>query len=298
MTTQLDHIILLLSPTDFNNVPSWLLNNFTIIDGGKHSKGTSQNKLIIFQDGTYLELFSWVDPRPSDIEPYADFPSWASKPEGHIIDWALTGPDAHGKYEEILAQLRSLEADGEQLGVSYDPPKEGGRKRMDGKELRWYATRPRQDDTVHAGSRVDVPFFCHDISDRTLRVPHTEGSTDDWPQIITHPCGATGISSVTVSVPSNRLDSCVRLYESILGAQRKCQEGAQDTVASFTIASPLSSKDKTSPSVVLTTLEGNNADPKGQSGTSVKGLKLVTEEPERKGTRIDADGFQTEITLC
>ncbi|KAK5953174.1 hypothetical protein OHC33_005742 [Knufia fluminis] len=297
MSTQLDHVILLLSPADFDNVPAWLSNNFTIIDGGKHSKGTSQNKLIIFQDGTYIELFSWVDPQPDGVEPYADFPSWASKPEGHIIDWALTGSDAHGKYDEIMAQLRDLEANGEQLGITYDQPKEGGRRRMDGKELRWYATRPRQVDTEHESVRVDVPFFCHDISDRTLRVPYTQGSTDDWPRITTHPCGATGVFSLAVRVPPSKMDSCVKLYEGILGTRGDSRNVVAPSMASFTIDTPAQSADVSGRSLCVIFLIGKG-DAAGETGTSVEDLMLLTSKHERKGDRLNDDGFGAKITLC
>lgn len=301
MTTQLDHIILLLSPADFNYVPSWLSDNFTIIDGGKHSRGTSQNKLIIFQDGTYLELFSWIDPQPDAVGPHADFPSWANKPEGHIIDWALTGSDAHGKHDEIMVQLRDLKALGQQLGVIYDPPKEGGRRRMDGKELRWYATRPRQDDSAQPQAKVDVPFFCHDITDRALRVPYTQESTDDWPRIVAHPCGATGISSITVDVPASQFDSCVKLYEGILGAQSDGRHSTEPSMTSFTIASPARSVGKfggTQCMVILLAGEEGMANSTGQASVSIRGLKLWTSKQERNGERINADDFRTGITLA
>jgi len=300
MATQLDHIILLMTPADFKNVPSWLSDNFTIIDGGKHSKGTSQNKLIIFQDGTYLELFSWVDPKPEGVESYADFPSWGSKPEGYIIDWALTGPNAHGKYEEIMAQIRELEAQGEQLGVTYDQPKEGGRRRMDGKELQWYATRPRQVDTAQSSSQIDVPFFCHDISDRSLRVPYTAGSTSDWPRIITHPCGAVGVQSVTLTIPASRLSSCAKLYEGILGVQREQRLGNEHSTVAFAVASPAQSADKSGKptcTVFLTATEQGTTESSTQAGTNIQALTLWTSTQERGGEQLNAEGFGTKITL-
>ncbi len=300
MATQLDHIILLLSPADFNNLPPWLSDNFTIINGGKHSKGTSQNKLIIFEDGSYLELFSWIDPQPEDVETYADFPSWAGKPDGHIIDWALTGPDAHAKYSEITAQIQDLEATGEQVGVTYDQPKEGGRRRMDGKVLRWYATRPRQSDTTPRSSRIDVPFFCHDVSDRSLRVPYTRESSDDWPRIVTHPCGASGVQSIAINVPAGRLDLCAKMYEGILGTQRDRQDEVRSSTTSFTIASPAQSRNipgRSQCTVSLLPVGGDKADIAGQPGTSIQGLVLWTSKQDWKGQRLNASGFGTEITL-
>ena len=226
-TTQLDHIILLLSPLDFNHVPSWLADNFHIIEGGTHSKGTSHNKLIIFKDGTYLELFSWVDPQPEGVEPYADFPSWADKPEGYIIDWALTGPDAQGKYEEISSRIRDLPS----VSFEYNEPTAGGRKRMDGKELKWVTTRTRSFDRA----TPNVPFFCHDVSDRVLRVPHKDERTGESGDITNHPCGAIGISGVTIEVPADQLEAYAKLYQAILGSQGV---GKPDGVYEITLAAP------------------------------------------------------------
>ena len=82
----IDHIILLVSKEEFDNPPAWLSENFNILEGGVHS-GTliyhssiyvigkltfdalgqpSRNKLIVFKDGTYLELFNWFDKPPDE----------------------------------------------------------------------------------------------------------------------------------------------------------------------------------------------------------------------------------------
>jgi hypothetical protein len=53
-------------------------------------------------------------------------------------------------------------------GVRYEKPREGGRKRQDGEELKWKVIWP-----VVGGSlgiqRGELPFFCHDVTDRSLR---------------------------------------------------------------------------------------------------------------------------------
>lgn len=35
--SRIDHITILLSEEEFNNPPSWLTDNFIIIEGGKHT---------------------------------------------------------------------------------------------------------------------------------------------------------------------------------------------------------------------------------------------------------------------
>ncbi|KAL4776941.1 hypothetical protein BDW60DRAFT_203042 [Aspergillus nidulans var. acristatus] len=51
----IDHL-LQFSREQFDPVPKWISDNFTVIDGGVHTGGWSRNKLIVFEDGTYLEL--------------------------------------------------------------------------------------------------------------------------------------------------------------------------------------------------------------------------------------------------
>jgi hypothetical protein len=67
--TQIGHIVLLVPTPFFENPPAWLSTNFNITPGGYHNGQASRNKLVIFADGTYLELFNWYDtPPPLDDE--------------------------------------------------------------------------------------------------------------------------------------------------------------------------------------------------------------------------------------
>lgn len=320
-STQLDHIIILVSPSDFENVPSWLSDNFTIIEGGTHTKGTSRNKLIIFKDGTYLELFSWVDPQPDGVEPHSDFPSWADKSEGYIIDWALTGADAHGKYDEVTSRLKEMLSQGERLNVTYDEPLAGGRRRKDGQELRWVTIRPRKLHTRDGSSPPDVPFFCHDISNRVLRVPYTEGSMQGWQEVVAHPCGAVGISDLTVEVPSAELEPFAKLYEAILGTTASELKTGERTVYNFDIGSPErivqlaerewagdsgaqdpSTASKTAgpllpPCKIRLQAASDSDTEQNHSASGLKKLVLLTEKKELKGRRLDSGGFGTPILL-
>lgn len=234
--TQVDHIVLLLSPYDFQNLPPWLTDNFSIMEGGTHSKGTSQNKLILFQDGTYLELFSWISPQPQGVEPHADFPSWADKPAGYIIDWALTGDDAHTKYDEVMTRLKEMMAQGDELNVTYDQPLAGGRQRKDGIELRWVTSRPRKLRVAQDQPMPSVPFFCHDISPRVLRVPYAEGSVPNWQDLVNHPCGATGIAQVEIEAQEKSLSALASLYTAILGSEAKSRIGSK--LYDFPVSAP------------------------------------------------------------
>ena len=300
LLTQIDHIIILVSPSDFTNIPSWLSQNFTIIEGGTHSKGTSRNKLIIFKDGTYLELFSWTDPQPEGVPAYADFPGWANKPEGCIIDWALTGEDAEVKYKQLMGSLKELEDGGEEIGVTYDPPKEGGRQRKDGKELRWVTTRPRRTEAASTKIPVDVPFFCHDITPRVLRVPNHPDAHPDQPNITTHPCGATGIAGLVIEVAEPTLERATKIYEAILGghhvpADRK--DGA--SIFDVAVPSPLQTEyGSRLCSLHLQVPDDEHRFARAKEGTSIRRLVLFTEVDERRGEQLDQGGFGTPINLC
>ncbi|OAP57976.1 hypothetical protein AYL99_07066 [Fonsecaea erecta] len=253
-----DHVILLLDTPDFENPPSWLTDNFTIIEGGTHAGGSSRNKLIIFPDGTYIELINWI------TEP-KEFFDWAQKSPG-LIDFALTTPSsAHDTVDEVMRRLESkpqsrqsesstsddlseagADAGDGGLGVRFRPPLAGGRKRKDGQDVKWHVTKPLLDDSAEnvpkplekyfPTGRLDTPFFCHDVTDRNLRVPYTEKEISD-----THPCGARGIVSVEVLVPEEKIESYIRLYTSVLGVKPKVQGGYRyrpNTSVSFLLSTP------------------------------------------------------------
>ncbi|KIW73881.1 hypothetical protein PV04_01963 [Phialophora macrospora] len=238
-----DHVILLLDTPDFENPPEWLTKNFTIIEGGTHAGGSSRNKLVIFPDGTYIELINWIG-QPKE------FFDWARKSPG-LIDFALTTPSsAQDTFDEVT---KRLEAEGGSagggdggLGVRYRDPLAGGRKRKDGQDVKWHVTKPLLDDSApnlprplenfFPTGRLDTPFFCHDVTDRALRVPYAEPHISE-----THPCGARGIVSVEVVVPEAKIDSYIRLYSSVLGVEANVHGGyrcSPTTSVSFLLSTP------------------------------------------------------------
>ena len=64
--TRLDHLVILvrdleLASTDYESL------GFAVTPGGEHADGLTRNALVPFQDGTYLELVSFLDPEdPTD----------------------------------------------------------------------------------------------------------------------------------------------------------------------------------------------------------------------------------------
>lgn len=194
----LDHLILFVPvnlTTRLPRVPPYLSENFTLTPGGFHADGATSNVLIILSDGCYIELISFVPDAPSSIVsdhwwgPSSTFTGWK--------DWCLTnGLPPSQNYENVKG--------------SHGEPICGGRKRADGVELRWSVTFPKG---IKGGqdTRGRIPFFCHDATPRSLRVPMDDEKTQ-------HPCGAVGVKELTVVVKDQGLMEQTRKeYEAILG---------------------------------------------------------------------------------
>lgn len=60
----LDHIIVLVPYATLRSPPAWITENFTLAPGGRHADGKTENRLICFQDGSYLELIAFVGDDP------------------------------------------------------------------------------------------------------------------------------------------------------------------------------------------------------------------------------------------
>ncbi|KAK3636928.1 hypothetical protein LTR56_012588 [Elasticomyces elasticus] len=170
--TQLDHVIVLLPYDDIVNPPTWVTDNFTVSPGGRHADNKTENRLILFADGTYVELIAFIDDDPEKRKGH-----WWDKPFG-IVDFALTNKSFN--YPALQERLKASRS-----GVSYAEPIAGGRTMPDGQELKWKVTFPL------GAERGEVPFWCHDVTPRDQRVPVSKENTR-------HPCGATGMFSVVV----------------------------------------------------------------------------------------------------
>ena len=60
----LDHVVLLLPYKTLNDLPSWVTSNFKVSEGGQHADEKTVNRLVLFRDGTYLELIAFVNDDP------------------------------------------------------------------------------------------------------------------------------------------------------------------------------------------------------------------------------------------
>ncbi|CAG9988166.1 unnamed protein product [Clonostachys byssicola] len=227
ISTQQDHIVLLVDTEFFENLPAWVTDNFTVTPGGYHDGQPSRNKLVIFADGSYLEFFNWYDTPPSLDNETLPMRFWGAKTPG-LIDFAIT--DTTQSAEESVGVVNQRLSEGPDkdagLGVKFGKPITGSRKKADGTEISWKVTRPEfskgdktPSEDLFVNGRIDVPFFCHDVTPRINRVPSLDKEKT------THPCGATGIAACEILVPKHLHTEYTNLYSKILGSEIKSVVG-------------------------------------------------------------------------
>lgn len=175
---KVDHAVIVTDDLD-RSIAAWRERGFTVEPGGTHPRG-SVNALIAFADGAYIEIIAFPVPQE-------DFFWWRvlQKDGEGPIDLALLPQDLDAVLDRAA-----------QAGLGYEPPQDGGRERLDGETLIWRTTRP---------AATDLPFFCSDVTPRSLRVPAAPR----------HPNGATGISAISLAV--NDLDASSRRWAALTG---------------------------------------------------------------------------------
>lgn len=202
----LDHLILFLPvnpSTRFPRLPAFFEKNFTLTPGGVHADNLTSNVLILLADGCYIELVCFINP----IVPVTTH-WWASGTEKFgWMDWCLTNTlSPKASWEAISG------ADG-----SHGEPIEGGRKRADGIDVKWAVTFPKGENGGQS-NRGRVPFFCHDITERQVRVPLSNEKT-------AHSSGVLGVKELTVIVKDEELfTETSEVYATLFG-RAKGQEG-------------------------------------------------------------------------
>lgn len=166
MSLPLDHIVIAVHDLQ-QAIDDYRSLGFTVTPGGDHPGRATHNALVVFQDGSYLELIAWKVPETAH-------PWWPklSRFGAGIVDFALLPSTTH----DVVAKALSR-------GLVYQPPVDGGRVRPDGVELRWQNARP---------ATPDLPFLCGDVTPRTLRVP--EGLVRE------HANGVQGVARLHVAV--------------------------------------------------------------------------------------------------
>lgn len=195
---RLDHVVLLVPYDTLSNPPAWITDNFHLSPGGRHGDNKTENRLVLFRDGTYLELIAFINDDPEKRQGH-----WWDKPFG-IVDFAFT-PKEPLDYDALVSRLEKSGT-----GITYAEPKQGGRS-TGGHDIKWRVTFPI------AKLRGNVPFFCEDITTRQWRVPISEENT-------THPCGALGMAGVLLEINEKQFDKLSIANAAVLNVARDSKE--------------------------------------------------------------------------
>ncbi|KAL7943385.1 glyoxalase-like domain-containing protein [Trichoderma barbatum] len=196
----LDHIVILVSASDLLQLPDRLKGSFVISPGGTHAGGQTFNKLILFEDGVYIELIAFAEGiSPEERAKHR----WGRQRENTIVDWAYTLPHESG-FGAVQQRVQYANA-----GLAYKDPVAGGRTRPDGVVLKWAIGAPQYANGDEPEPGI-LPFWCLDRTPRSNRVPY-EGDGSQT----RHPSGARGVSRVRLNVPQEQLSSLQSVYNAI-----------------------------------------------------------------------------------
>lgn len=123
---------------------------FDPVYGGTHANGETEMSLVVFPDGSYLELIAPQDGGPEPSRWAAHLQERASP-----CAWALPAPEI-----DATAQTAAVN------GIDVEGPIDGGRERTDGRAVRWRFAflGPGEPGAV-------LPFLIDDETPRGYRVP-------------------------------------------------------------------------------------------------------------------------------
>lgn len=166
MPIGIDHVVIAVNDLDAAT-RNFQDAGFTVVPGGEHHSGASANVLVAFQDGSYLEIIAFTGDQPAKDAGWSDV--LAESGEG-LVDFALRTNDLDREVTDLTTR-----------GLHVIGPVAGGRVRPDGARVDWRTIRFEE---------PGLPFYCHDETERDLRVPHGEQAV--------HANGVTGIQRIVV----------------------------------------------------------------------------------------------------
>jgi hypothetical protein len=231
----LDHIVILVDHPYLLKIDEHIGIHFTVAPGGTHEGGLTWNRLILFQEGVYIELIAFFD----DADPNKKAAHrWGNLQPGTIIDWACTLPQ---ESQFSCIQERVVNS---RTGYAYDDPVPGGRVKPDGTVLEWAigAARTPSGQPIPPG---ELPFWCLDRTARKLRVPY-----ESEREMTQHPCGAVGVSRLVLEVPGEVVGQLDSVYEAIYNSSK-----AQDLDSRHRFHVP---SGKESGKQIINVTQGNN----------------------------------------
>ncbi len=156
---------------------------FTVTAGGRHEGTPTENALVLFEDGTYLELFALRDPAMRDE--LRARRSWRDVDAlGRRFLPAFLGPYGVADCVFRTQGLERYVNAAKLRGVPVDGPFSMGRERPDGVRLAWKLALPM--------SR-EIPFLIEDVTPIERRIPTA-------PERRAHANGARAVSLVEIAV--------------------------------------------------------------------------------------------------
>ncbi|KAM3487575.1 hypothetical protein MY3957_009127 [Beauveria namnaoensis] len=196
----LDHIVILVDHHTLTGIDERLDGLFIVAPGGRHADGLTWNRLILFEDGVYIELIAFFDTIDPEVRKKH---RWGSLADGTIIDWACS---LHEEKDFARIQEQVSRA---QTGYAYRDPVPGGRERPDGTVIKWANGAALNPDgtSVFPGT---LPFWCLDRTPRALRVPY-----ENAPELTGHPSGAKGVSRIVIEAPVGDITHLREVYKAI-----------------------------------------------------------------------------------
>lgn len=198
MSAPFDHVVVMV-PALEPMVREFAAAGFTVLPGGRHDGLPTENALVCFADGGYLELLAALEPGTRDeLRALRATDGWESHLRGvsavarrflprlagadGVADWVLRS----GSLSRPSARLR-------QLGLVASGPVPMSRERTDGEVISWDMLLPES---------ALQPMWIADQTPRERRVPGGAAAT-------THANGARAVRSVRVralNVPSAALE--------------------------------------------------------------------------------------------
>lgn len=204
-TMILDHVVLVvreLPPaiSQFNQM------GFNVTPGGIHAGGQTQNALVSFADGAYLELLATTSRGKLNLLFFLQRMGLLRfyTARGNAFDRRFTTGIATGLGVSDYCLLSSnLDHDISAIqgrGINLEGPLIGGRSRPDGQQVAW---------RIAVSPFWEVPYLIEDITPRQLRVPE--------PPLNGHPNQAIGIAGITVGVRD--LDESTEQFKLFVGTE-------------------------------------------------------------------------------
>ena len=177
---------------------------FTVTPGGRHDGIPTENALVAFADGSYLELLAMRErPARDELRRLRAGPRW----EAHLRGASaiarrflprLAGPDGVGDACLRAARLARFAAESRRRGFAFAGPVAMRRERRTGAALAWELLLPADDA---------LPFLIEDRTPRAERVSGDAAAT-------AHGNGARGIAGLELRSrdPARTALACVELF--------------------------------------------------------------------------------------